>query len=56
MRKQTSEYKNLTNLMDRLLEVPHRELKAKLDEEKKAKVRKRKPKKSSASREVGERD
>lgn len=48
MSKTQGEYATFTNLMDKLLKVPHRELKAKLDAEKKAK--KRKPKQASASR------
>jgi hypothetical protein len=48
MTKKTSEYDNFTDLVDRILRVPHSEIKAKLDAEKRAKKRK-KAKKSSAS-------
>jgi hypothetical protein len=44
----TKEFKNFDNTMRELLKVPHSEIKAKLDAEKKAKKRK-KSKKSSAS-------
>jgi hypothetical protein len=46
MRK-NSEYDNFTNLMNKLIKVPHSEIKATLDAEKKAK--KQKSKKTSAS-------
>jgi hypothetical protein len=49
--KKPSEYQNFANLAAKLLAVPHSEVKAKLDAEKAAKKRK-KPKKSSASREA----
>ena len=45
------EYKNFENLAQQVFSVPHSEIKAKLDEEKAAKKRK-KPKQSSASREA----
>ena len=48
--KNKTEYDNFTNLVDRILKVPHSEIKAKLDAEKAAKKQK-KPKTSSASRE-----
>lgn len=48
--KRKTECGNFTSLLDRLLKVPHSEIKAKLDAEKKAKARKRKSKRSSASR------
>jgi hypothetical protein len=50
MRK-TQEYERFRDLTNKLLSVPHAEIKAKLDEEKQAKKRK-KAKKSSASREA----
>jgi hypothetical protein len=46
--KTKTEYNNFTNLVDNVLKVPHSEIKAKLDAEKKAKKRK-KSKISSAS-------
>jgi hypothetical protein len=46
-----SEVKKFTDLVDKLVRVPHSEIKAKLDAEKAAKKRK-KAKKSSASREA----
>jgi len=46
-----SEYSKFSDLMGELIKVPHSEIKAKLDAEKKAKKRK-KARKSSASREV----
>lgn len=49
MRK--NEYENTSNLLKKLLSVPHAEIKNKLDGEKAAKKRK-KSKKSSASREA----
>jgi hypothetical protein len=49
-----SEYKTFTEAMDKVLSVSHEELKAKLDAEKAAKKRK-KTRKSSASREAGDR-
>ncbi len=51
MTKPKNEYQNFTNLADRVLAVPHSEVKAKLDAEKAAKKRK-KSRKSSASREA----
>ena len=47
------EYEKFNNLVDRLLKVPHSELKTKLDAEKKEK--KRKPK-TSASRASSDKD
>lgn len=45
-----NEYENFTNLLDKLLKVPHSALKAKLDAEKRTKAKKRqKVRKSSAS-------
>jgi hypothetical protein len=46
--KKKTEYDNFTELTDKVLAVPHSEIKAKLDAEKRAKKR-RKSKKSSAS-------
>lgn len=46
--KKANEYEHFTELLGKLLSVPHSEIKAKLDAEKRAKKRK-KPKKSSAS-------
>lgn len=51
MNKTTSEYDRFESLTRELLKVPHSEIKAKLDAEKRAKKR-RKPKKSAASREA----
>ncbi len=51
--KQPSEYQNFENLAGKILAVPHSEVKAKLDAEKATKKRK-KPKKSSASREASD--
>lgn len=47
--KTKSEYDKFTDLMKRLIKVPHSEIKAKLDAEARAKKRK-KARKSSASR------
>ena len=49
--KKTNEYDKFSELMTELIKVPHSEIKAKLDAEKRAKKRK-KAKKSSASREA----
>jgi hypothetical protein len=49
--KKQNEYRAFENLAQHLIAVPHSEIKAKLDAEKTAKKRK-KPKKSSASREA----
>lgn len=48
MTKESNEYDRFKSLMGKLAKVPHSELKAKLDAEKRAK--RRKPKRSSASR------
>ena len=48
MKTKTTEYDRFNSLMSKLAKVPHSELKAKLDVEKRAK--KRKAKKPSASR------
>ena len=51
-----SEYDNFDRTMQKLIKVPHSAIKAKLDEEKRAK-QKRKPKKTSAAdRASGEKD
>jgi hypothetical protein len=52
--KTKNEFENFQNLMGNLMKVPHSEVKAKLDAEKAAKKRK-KAKKSSASREASDR-
>jgi hypothetical protein len=44
MVKTNPDYEKFDRLMDQLLKVPHSEIKAKLDAEKKAKTTKRKPK------------
>jgi hypothetical protein len=54
MQPKNTEYDKFTGLMSKLLEVPHSELKSKLDEEKKRK--KRKPKRSSSASPVSSRD
>ena len=48
-----TEYEKFNSVMDALLKVPHSEIKAKLDAEKAAKAKKRKPKKTSASDRAG---
>ena len=48
--KNKTEYDNFKDLMGKLIKIPHSEIKAKLDAEKRAKKRKR-ARKSSASRE-----
>lgn len=48
---QNTEFDNFDSTMRELIKVPHSEIKAKLDAEKKAKKRKRSKKSSSASRE-----
>jgi hypothetical protein len=47
--KNNPEYQNFEDLMIRLLRVPHSDIKAKMDAEKRTKAKKRKPKKPSAS-------
>jgi len=47
--KTSAEYQNFENLLKRVVQVPHSEIKAKLEEEKRAKKKKR-PKTSGASR------
>jgi hypothetical protein len=54
MTKKNTEYAAFSDLAGKLLSVPHAEVKAKLDAEKRAK--KRKKSKTSASREAGARD
>jgi|GEM_PF-4005182 len=51
MKTKTNEYGKFEDMMSRLIKVPHSEIKAKLEEEKAAKKRK-KARKSSASREA----
>ena len=46
--KETDEYTRFSNLVGKIVSVPHSEIKAKLDAEKKAKERKRKHKQSKA--------
>lgn len=50
--KKTKAFENFESLADRLLSVPHREIKAKLDAEKDAKKRKKSKKSSASGREV----
>jgi hypothetical protein len=51
-KNEQSEYANFTNLLDRLLSVPHAKIKAKLDAEKAAK--KARPKRASSAHASGE--
>ncbi len=51
--KNNTEFENFNNMMDKLLKVPHSEIKAKLDAEKAARAKKRKSKKTSASGRAG---
>ena len=53
--KTSDEYQNFENLLRRVVQVPHSEIKAKLDEEKRTKKKKR-PKTSGASRVSGDKD
>jgi hypothetical protein len=48
MKSQNPEYDKFNAMMSRLIAVPHSEIKAKLDAEKREKARKRKPKRTSA--------
>lgn len=48
MKTSSSEFKRFDETMERILRVPHSEIKAKLNAEKVQKTRKRKPKKTSA--------
>jgi hypothetical protein len=55
--KRTQEFENFDRTMRKLISVPHSTLKTKLDAEKEAKARKRKPKRTSASHRVsGDKD
>jgi hypothetical protein len=47
--KKTPEYTAFENLLDQIIQVPHSEIKAKLDAEKAEKAKKRSAKKPSAS-------
>jgi hypothetical protein len=49
MKTKTNDYENFDRTMRELMKVPHSEIKAKLKAEKRAKTKKRKPKKVSAS-------
>jgi hypothetical protein len=53
--KTKTEYDNFAEMMGKLVKVPHSEVKAKLDAEKRTKKRK-KSRKSSASRVAGDTD
>lgn len=53
--KQQDQYTAFENLLKRVIQVPHSEIKAKLDEEKRAKNKKR-PKTSDASRVSNDKD
>jgi len=46
--KKKTEYDAFTELVDKILSVPHSEIKAKLDEEKKTKKRRRKGRRKTA--------
>ena len=48
MTKSKNEYRNFTNLANRLLGVPHSEIKAKLEAERKDKGQRKKGKKAKA--------
>lgn len=48
MTKTSKEYDRFADMMGKLIKVPHSEIKAKLDAEKKAKERKRKAKQANA--------
>jgi len=52
-KNESGEFAKFTNFMRRLMAVPHSEIKAKLDAEKRANMRKRKSKQASASRASG---
>lgn len=56
MSKVSKEYQAFDALMGKLLEVPHSEIKAKLDAEKAEKAAKKRKTKSSASRESSDRE
>ena len=49
MKQSSPEFEKFDNTMRELLKVPHSDIKAKLDAERAAKQKKRKPKKASAS-------
>jgi hypothetical protein len=49
-KNETGEFGRFKNFMQRLVAVPHSEIKAKLDAEKRAKERKRTPKPSASDR------
>jgi hypothetical protein len=51
LKKTSSEYENFADLLGKVVQVPHSEIKAKLDSEKRAK--KRKVKRASSSRVKG---
>ncbi len=55
MNKNTNEYENFDRTMRKLIRVPHAEIKAKLDAEKRAKEqkKKRKPRASASGRASG---
>jgi hypothetical protein len=53
--KTSVEYQNFENLLKRVVQVPHSEIKAKLEEEKRSKKKKR-PKTSGASRASSDKD
>ena len=54
MKSRNQQFDNFDRVMRDLIKVPHDEIKAKLDAEKAAK--KRKPKRTSASRDSGDRE
>lgn len=56
--KKSTEFQKFDDMMTKLLAVPHSEVKAKMDAEKAAKkaMKKRKPKRTFASRESGDRE
>ena len=54
--KTSPEHERFTNFMKRLVAVPHSEIKAKLDAEKKAKQKKKRAKTSPASRASDDRE
>jgi hypothetical protein len=56
MKKQTQEFNNFDAAMRKLIQVPHEKLKAELEAEKLAKLKKRKVKPSASDRASRERD
>ena len=54
--KSSKEFQKFDNMMEALLKVPHSEIKAKLDAEKREKAAKKRKVKPSASRESGDRE